>query len=133
MSLFFSLDKLTIIGVAATEMSRDFLCKCLKKIANDPISNLRVSLVETPGNKLVRISHEIIKICHNNPRCAETLFTNIAKRILEIIKHYDFKKPRRHFIIRRRTAGYEICSKVHNILIIGSIRKSLGVILTSEL
>ena len=114
-------------------MSRDFLCKCLKKIANDPISNLRVSLVETPGNKLVRISHEIIKICHNNPRCAETLFTNIAKRILEIIKHYDFKKPRRHFIIRRRTAGYEICSKVHNILIIGSIRKSLGVILTSEL
>ena len=79
-------------------MSTDFLCKCLEKIANDPISNLRVSSVETPGNELVRISHEIIKICHNHPRCAETLFINTAKRILEIIKHYDFKKPRRHLL-----------------------------------
>ena len=36
------------------ERSTDILYKCLEKIANDPISNLRVGSIETPGNKLVR-------------------------------------------------------------------------------
>ena len=74
------------------ERSTNILRKGLEEIVNDPISNLRVGSVETPGNKLVRLSHEIIKIYHNHPRCAETAFINTTERILEIMKHCDFKK-----------------------------------------
>ena len=74
------------------ERSTDILCKGLEKIANDHISNLRVGSVEKPGNKLVRLSHEIIKIFHNHLRCAETVFINTTERILEIMKRCDFKK-----------------------------------------
>ena len=83
---------LTIIGVAAMERSADILCKDLEKIGKDPISNLRVGSVEIPGNKLVRLCHKNIKIYHNHPRCAETVFINTTERILEIIKHCEFKK-----------------------------------------
>ena len=90
--LFCDLEKLTITGVAAIESSADLLCKCLEKIANDPINNLRVGSVEIPGNKLVKLAYEIIKICHNHPRCAETVFISTTKKIGEIMKHCDFKK-----------------------------------------
>ena len=89
---FFDLDKLAITGVAAMERSTDILCKRLEKTAHDPISNLRLGSVETPGNKSVRLAHEIIKIYHNHPRCAETVFINTTERILEIMKHCNFKK-----------------------------------------
>ena len=140
---FFDLDKLAITGVAAMERSTDILCKRLEKTAHDPISNLRLGSVETPGNKSVRLAHEIIKIYHNHPRCAETVFINTTERILEIMKHCNFKKvaskeelyllfmkiyrwskkilprgkSRRYCVIRRRTAGFEIQYREHNILI----------------
>ena len=91
LSFFCDLDKLTITGVAVMERSTD-ISKRLEKIAKDHISNLRVGSVETPGNKLVRLAHEIIKIYHNHPGCAEIVFINTTERILEIMKHCDFKK-----------------------------------------
>lgn len=92
LSLFCNLEKLTITEVATIERSTDLLCKCLEKIANDRINNQCVGSVETPGNKLVRLAHEIIKVRHNHPRCAETVFLNTTEKIVEIVKHCDFKK-----------------------------------------
>lgn len=48
------------------------------------------------------------------------------------IKILQMWKPRRYFVLRRRTAGYEISSRLHNILIKKiCIRKCEGVLLTS--
>ena len=92
LTLFCDLGKPAITGVAAIERTIDLLCKCLEKIANDYINNLHVGSVETPGNKLVRLTREIIKVCHNHPRCAETVFINTTEKIVEIVKHCIFKK-----------------------------------------
>ena len=62
------------------EKFTDIWPKYLEKIANDSISNLRVGSIET------------IKIYNNHPRCAETVFINTSERILEIMKHCDFRK-----------------------------------------
>ena len=92
LSLFCDLEKLTITGVTAIERSTDLLRKCLENITNDRINNLRVGSVEKPGNKLVRLAHEIIKVRHNHPRCLDTVFINTTKKIVKIVKHCNFKK-----------------------------------------